>query len=101
MVLPSTIAISSVVLKVSVHSARLTQQHPSRLALLAAGTVTVGFFSGVLFDPNHASSKATASVSGANTSSLGIVFGAASSVMSAFHAVLIKKGLVCRSYLPR
>lgn len=70
------------------------QQHPSQLTVIAATVVTVGFFSGVIFDPDHASSKASAAVAGQGTSSLGILFGALSSVASAGHAVLIKRGLV-------
>lgn len=71
-------------------SADAQQQYPTRLSLAAASVVTIGFFSGVIFDPNHATSAATSS----SKSQLGIMFGLASSVMSAFHAVLIKRGLV-------
>ncbi|KAI9632399.1 uncharacterized protein MKK02DRAFT_40703 [Dioszegia hungarica] len=83
MVLPATIVISMFALN----------QHPSRLTIAAASVVTVGFFSGVLFDPNHASSKASAAVSSSGHANLGIMFGALSSVASAGHAVLIKRGL--------
>lgn len=55
--------------------------------------MTIGFFSGVIFDPNHASSKASAAVGGKGTANLGIMFGALSSLASAGHAVLIKRGL--------
>ncbi|WVF66870.1 hypothetical protein IAT40_001613 [Kwoniella sp. CBS 6097] len=83
LVLPFTIIVTVFVL----------HQYPSPLALIAALVVTFGFFSGVLFDPNHASSAASAAVAGQHTSSLGITFGAMSSVSSACHAVLIKRGL--------
>ncbi|OCF45081.1 hypothetical protein I317_01133 [Kwoniella heveanensis CBS 569] len=83
LVLPFTIIVTVIVL----------HQYPSPLALIAALVVTFGFFSGVLFDPNHASSAASAAVAGQHTSSLGITFGAMSSVSSACHAVLIKRGL--------
>jgi GDP-fucose transporter C1 len=63
------------------------------LTIAAASIVTIGFFSGVLFDPNHASSKASAAVAGKSTANLGIMFGALSSLASAGHAVLIKRGL--------
>ena len=76
-------------------SADAQQQYPTRLSLAAASVVTIGFFSGVIFDPNHATSAATSS----SKSQLGIIFGLASSVMSAFHAVLIKRGLVRISFI--
>ena len=84
LVLPSTIVITIVFLRV----------YPSPLALGAAVVVTSGFFAGVLLDPNHASSSASKAVATAGSGSLGVAFGAFSSVMSACHAVLIKKGLV-------
>ncbi|KAK6907127.1 hypothetical protein L486_04161 [Kwoniella mangroviensis CBS 10435] len=90
LVLPFTIIVTIVVL----------HQYPSPLALIAALIVTFGFFSGVLFDPNHASSAASAAVAGKHTSSLGITFGAMSSVSSACHAVLIKRGLASVSNSP-
>ncbi|WWC60083.1 uncharacterized protein I303_102647 [Kwoniella dejecticola CBS 10117] len=90
LVLPFTIIVTVVVL----------HQYPSPLALIAALIVTFGFFSGVLFDPNHASSAASAAVAGSHTSSLGIMFGAMSSVSSACHAVLIKRGLASVSNSP-
>ncbi|ORX36335.1 hypothetical protein BD324DRAFT_489113 [Kockovaella imperatae] len=83
LVLPCTILITIFVLK----------QYPSRLSLIAALIVTSGFFSGVLFDPNHASSKASAAVAKPHSSVLGILFGASSSIASACHAILIKKSL--------
>ncbi|WWC87664.1 uncharacterized protein L201_002555 [Kwoniella dendrophila CBS 6074] len=90
LVLPFTIIVTVVVL----------HQYPSPLALTAALIVTFGFFSGVLFDPNHASSAASAAVASQHTSSLGIMFGAMSSVSSACHAVLIKRGLASVSNSP-
>ncbi|WWD16703.1 hypothetical protein CI109_101134 [Kwoniella shandongensis] len=90
LVLPFTIIVTIIVL----------HQYPSPLALIAALIVTFGFFSGVLFDPNHASSAASAAVAGSHTSSLGIAFGAMSSVSSASHAVLIKRGLQTVSNSP-
>ncbi|OCF78135.1 hypothetical protein I204_00071 [Kwoniella mangroviensis CBS 8886] len=90
LVLPFTIIVTIVVL----------HHYPSPLALIAALIVTFGFFSGVLFDPNHASSAASAAVAGKHTSSLGITFGAMSSVSSASHAVLIKRGLASVSNSP-
>ncbi|KAK8861392.1 hypothetical protein IAR55_002211 [Kwoniella newhampshirensis] len=91
LVLPFTIIVTIIVL----------HHYPSPLALMAALVVTFGFFSGVLFDPNHASSAASASVAGsAKHSSLGIAFGAMSSVSSACHAVLIKRGLQTVSNSP-
>nr|XP_019050155.1 hypothetical protein I302_00577 [Kwoniella bestiolae CBS 10118]OCF29085.1 hypothetical protein I302_00577 [Kwoniella bestiolae CBS 10118] len=90
LVLPFTIIVTVIVL----------HQYPSPLALIAALIVTFGFFSGVLFDPNHASSAASAAVAGSHTSSLGITFGAMSSVSSACHAVLIKRGLASVSNSP-
>jgi GDP-fucose transporter C1 len=62
--------------------------------LIASLIVTAGFFAGVVLDPDVASSHATAAISSSRTASLGILSGAASSVLSAFHAILIKKGLV-------
>ncbi|WWC68839.1 uncharacterized protein I206_102774 [Kwoniella pini CBS 10737] len=90
LVLPFTIIVTVIVLR----------QYPSPLALTAALIVTFGFFSGILFDPNHASSAASAAVAGNHTSSLGIMFGAMSSVSSACHAVLIKRGLASVSNSP-
>ncbi|WVR03996.1 hypothetical protein IAU60_000995 [Kwoniella sp. DSM 27419] len=90
LVLPFTIIVTVVIL----------HQYPSPLALTAALVVTCGFFSGVLLDPNHASSRASAAVGGNDHSSLGIMFGAMSSVSSACHAVLIKRGLKSVSNSP-
>lgn len=70
------------------------KQYPSSLSLGAALIVTCGFFAGVLLDPNHASSASSQAVASSRSASLGIAFGALSSVMSACHAVLIKRGLV-------
>lgn len=52
--------------------------------------VTSGFFAGVLLDPNHSSST---TASPTRSSSLGIVFGVLSSMLSACHSVVIKKSL--------
>lgn len=50
-------------------------------------------------DPDHASSAASRSTSSPGSSFLGIGFGAMSSIMSACHAVLIKRGLVRHPFL--
>ncbi|KAK4683604.1 solute carrier family 35 (GDP-fucose transporter), member C1, partial [Tremellales sp. Uapishka_1] len=65
------------------------RQHSSPLSLAAALVVTSGFFSGLVLDPSHSSSSSSSGPS----SSSGIVFGVLSSACSAFHAILIKKGL--------
>ncbi|ORY27496.1 hypothetical protein BCR39DRAFT_538287 [Naematelia encephala] len=80
LVLPCTILVSVVVLR----------QYPSALSLTAALTVTSGFFSGVLLDPSPSSSNPT---SHSHASTLGPLFGVLSSLSSACHAVLIKRGL--------
>lgn len=76
-----------------------SQSWPSPLALIAAFIVTSGFFAGVVFDPDHASSAASAAVATTSSATLGIMFGALSSAASAGHAVLIKRGLVSSSLL--
>ncbi|RSH94472.1 hypothetical protein EHS25_004275 [Saitozyma podzolica] len=83
LVLPCTILVTILVLG----------SYPSALSLTAALVVTSGFFSGVIFDPNHASSSASAAVASKNSATIGIVFGGLSSLASAVHAVLIKRGL--------
>ncbi|WVQ79072.1 hypothetical protein IAT38_001166 [Cryptococcus sp. DSM 104549] len=99
LVLPFTILITTIVL----------QQYPSPLSLLAAFVVTLGFFSGVLFDPDHSSAAVVDPVSVGGVVfgglkmvggggeggwvSAGIVYGVASSVLSACHAIFIQKGL--------
>ena len=53
---------------------------PSTLILVACGIVTCGFFVGVFLDGVHVSTK-------------GILFGVTSSMVTALHAVVIKKAL--------
>jgi len=83
LVLPFTIVVTIVVL----------HQWPSNLSLTAAIVVTLGFFAGVFLDPNHASSAASQATASTHSASLGIMFGAISSIASALHAVLIKRSL--------
>ncbi len=81
------------------------QQSPQPLSTFATLIVTIGFFSGVILDPHHNSFKA-ANPGGdvyaqgrtgtwkESLMSLGVVFGMASSVLSALHAIAIKTSLV-------
>ncbi|KAG9048949.1 hypothetical protein FS837_011592 [Tulasnella sp. UAMH 9824] len=78
LVLPLTIAVQAIDAKAA----------PSISVLAAAATVTVGFFLGIAPAPASAAA-ATSSGSGA----IALVWGALSSLMTAVHAVLIKRSL--------
>ncbi|KAG9019269.1 hypothetical protein FRB90_004538 [Tulasnella sp. 427] len=81
LVLPLTIAVQAVDAKTS----------PSVPILAAAASVTVGFFLGIITTPAVPSAAGTASQSGSG--SIALIWGAISSLMTAVHAVLIKRSL--------
>ena len=83
LILPFTVALSFVFLKVS---------RPSLRILLACSAVTVGFFVGV-FLGDSPDSTADETKSPSTTSALGIAFGLLSSLTTASHAIVIKRSL--------
>ncbi|KAG8944507.1 hypothetical protein FRC04_001729 [Tulasnella sp. 424] len=78
LVLPLTIAVQAIDAKTS----------PSIPVLTAAASVTIGFFLGIVPAPS-----AAAAASSSSSGAIALIWGALSSLMTAVHAVLIKRSL--------